>query len=452
VHKRLQGLSVRKSLTLLIVLLPLSFLRISWAQTQNIDLSAQLEKLQDQDIQVRLAAVGELQKMGTGRSAAVLILVKVMQSNSDEFVRSLAASSLGYMAPDPDIVLPPLILALQKDPSEFVRQSAADSLGRLGSRAKAAIPALVVAIQVDTFHWARSSAAMALGQIGLDANEVVPVLMKVTIEDKDSNVRSQAARSTGRFGPKARMAVPNLIQAMQKDSDPEVRSAAAGAFGEIGPDARSAVPALISTLETDKNGEVRSEAARSLGGIGPEARTAVPALIRVMKQDPYQLGRESSTFALGKIGAAGGPEVVSTLIDIVQNEPDPELRLDALQSLGDMGSDAQTAIPVLLHVLHGDGSKREHLFALRAITAIAESLRQAGNVDSLSQLRKVPGALGASPESVDPEMNQLAARVQGVIDYWEVKQKIGNFKSLILWVHEHRWASYFSLRFALNFA
>ena len=72
---------------------------------------------------------------------AVPALIEAL-SDTDPYVRVLAARSLAYIGQDAEPAVPALIAALE-DPNEAVRQTAARALGQIGPEAADAVPALI---------------------------------------------------------------------------------------------------------------------------------------------------------------------------------------------------------------------------------------------------------------------------------------------------------------------
>jgi HEAT repeat protein len=136
-----------------------------------------------------------------------------------------------------------------------------------------------------------------------------------------------------------------LIKQLQS-GDNDARRAAARALGESGADAKTAVPALITALK-DRDTFVRRFSAQSLGVLGPDAQSAIRPLTAALN-DPKKEVRGAAVIALGKLGPSG----VETLIDVFRDErKDLEVRRQAVQSLGDLGSAAHSAVPALTELL-----------------------------------------------------------------------------------------------------
>jgi hypothetical protein len=99
------------------------------------------------------------------------------------------------------------------------------------------------------------------------------------------------------------------------------------------PDPKQRVPELVATLKSDKDSDKRSRAAEEL-------RT----------YDPAQF-----------------PEIIPALIDALQNDPKPGVRIDALQSLSRLRPVTQDAGEALEQALAKDSSMRVRLQARSAL-------------------------------------------------------------------------------------
>ncbi len=128
-------------------------------------LKAIMDSLEDNDANVRSAAVNVLSHIGTSKAADKII---PLLKDNDSAVRWEAADALGFFRTKKSV--PYLVTALN-DNEKLVRLNAADSLGCLGD--KRAISALVGLLK-DSDPLVRGYAACALGEIG--DKKVVPNL------------------------------------------------------------------------------------------------------------------------------------------------------------------------------------------------------------------------------------------------------------------------------------
>jgi HEAT repeat protein len=180
------------------------------------------------------------------------------------------------------------------------------------------------------------------------------------LRSPDFAVQTAAARALGTLGAES---MDDLLLALKKKNK-DVRLGVIGALAIIR-DPRSVAP-LIETLH-DTNSEVRWQAAFALGEIG-DARATGPLVTAL--RDPDKYVRYGSAFALAKLGwkpetaeerafyfvgmqewkalVAAGPAAVPALTGVLSDR-DPEVRQQAVETLGTIGSD--TAVPALMQGL-----------------------------------------------------------------------------------------------------
>jgi HEAT repeat protein len=135
-----------------------------------------------------------------------------------------------------------------------------------------------------------------------------------------------------------------------KSANPDERRAAAEALGKAGKDAKDAGPALIVALK-DNDTFVRTFAAQALGEIGAEPKIAVPALALVLRSNKEK--EEVLEAAAGALGAMGATAVKPLSDAAKATDLEPRVRRKAISSLGQIGTDAKAAVPVLTDVVKG---------------------------------------------------------------------------------------------------
>lgn len=311
--------------------------------------------------------------------------------------------------PDP---LPELLAALRytcadPDQQQKVRAGAAHDLGDLGLHN--AIPELVAAVETRGEYGLRIAAASALARIGGDGIAELARLL----EDREAPSRRQGERhrfidfgpatwfltrlgqagvmaaakllngrekmreagdatylwpivhALGEAGKAAAPAAGDLVRVLRHGSG-QLRRDAAHALGKIGPSDAQAVPALLLTLE-DEDKLVRAAAAEALGQVAVATDEAVPHLLHALA-DEYDAVRKNATKSLVAIGGTPDPAVVPAMIDLLR-DPFSEIAGQAVDSLGEIGAPARSAVAVLVALLR-DGSANEYVRA-RACTALA---------------------------------------------------------------------------------
>jgi HEAT repeat protein len=246
------------------------------------------------------------------------------------------------------------------DPSPEVRGAAIQAVAILApgqeSRYARVLPGLLTALRDPItrssnldFFWAQQNG------LGLDANDGT--------ENSAGKLQVAAIIALSNLGEVAADAVPDLIRAMGQD-DPLVRSFALQAIGAIGPKAAAAVPPLISMLESGSSSRGRRQepesaagiyspqqfqvrAAMVLGQIGLRARAAIPALVRALRSRHSEIA-SSAIGALGEIGKECS-EVIPVLEKLMTGDMNPNL---AEQAAGNLAGIGEAAFPALQGALH----------------------------------------------------------------------------------------------------
>jgi HEAT repeat protein len=317
-------------LVLLIVVLVVSFLMrldIGRSHVPGTDLSylqagaipGHLEALKSHDASAQKKAATILWQMGPEAKEATPTLL-VVALDPEPGVRAAAVKALGRTAQGTQDAIPTLISSLKDDNAE-VRAAAANSL-------------------TETWRWMLPSRGPAQVQ--------APLRDEKTGQAKQRAPSSSPERASGRLGPPyialAQKAIPVLTVALQ-DQDDHVCAHAAEALAETGPLAEPAVPELVKVLQRpDSN--ARLQATLALHNIGPGAKAAVPVLVEKLRGDEADGVRVNAAAALGAIRAQ--PEtVIPALVDTFLNDKHPDAQRCAMMSIGQFGSDAKLAIPLL---------------------------------------------------------------------------------------------------------
>ena len=179
-----------------------------------------------------------------------------------------------------------------------------------------------------------------------------------------------------------------------------VRQNAAFLLEAMGPVAAPAIPELVRALSgTDT--AVATRAAATLGAIGPPARGAIPALFNALRA-----GNSFAGSALAEIDPEN-PDLVSALIEIVQNPPpshNSQPAVEAAVALMKLGPKAVAAVPALRNMLSQTNGPTlpadPRLFAAWALQKIAPDQPDlAAEINAV--LHPPPGPL--------PDINQLLA-------------------------------------------
>ncbi|HEY7312022.1 MAG TPA: HEAT repeat domain-containing protein [Gemmataceae bacterium] len=179
----------------------------------------------------------------------------------------------------------------------------------------------------------------------------VPSLLSL-LEDDNRDIRLQAITALGDLAGEVRRVLPVLRAALREaalhDGDDAVRAEAIHALLRAGPQPATRVAALVDALHSEVD-VVRFHAAISLGDLGSEGRPAVAALIHTSLWDEDPAVRVEAAMALWKIDRKL-PLVLHVLVKALEDTNELICWI-AVERLGQLGSAARQAIPVLRQTL-----------------------------------------------------------------------------------------------------
>jgi HEAT repeat protein len=299
---------------------------------------ALIERLERPEFQLLVAAV--LEQMGPDAAPAVDSLTELLSSGDLELKRE-ALLALAAIGPDAKSSVPELLKIL-KDEKSPVRPAAAYALGRIGD--KRAVSALEEAVDSDNALLGLAS-IWALFQFDPEREDyiriAVPRLTDALAAERP-RIRREAATTLARIGVKAKEAVPALQKSL-KDEDPGVRMESLVALAEIGPGSQAAVDDIVAILQ-EEDPAFRPVACYALGRIGSAAKAAAPLLRRLVAgRDP--MTKTVAAWALVKIDP--NEKDIATAIPLLagalQRAPNPQMRVVAAETLGDIGGGSDAA-------------------------------------------------------------------------------------------------------------
>lgn len=143
---------------------------------------------------------------------------------------------------------------------------------------------------------------------------------------------------------------------------------AVAAFKVLGSKASNAVPELLKIYTRNKHEDVLVSVSDCLGYIGPAASPAIPALLRCANGSTEETSRYAAISALGEIGAQ--PEFVVPKLIPILSDADSFARCQSAVALGNFGSQAWTAIPLIIENLdreHDPWWRNKYFMALHEI-------------------------------------------------------------------------------------
>jgi len=264
-------------------------------------ISALAAAVGDEEREVRIAAIGELGRLGAQKARPEL---ERALAGSDEETASAAARALGQLGDR--AAVEPLIAALGRS-ERHVRREAADALARIGD--SSALPSLLRAVRTAAPD-RRATAIVALGGVVRHRPDATArELLLGYAEGNDAAAALAALDALGAMGDRA--AVPRLSRIVGSRFDDDVRQRALAALGDIGGD--EAMHTLVTMLAGDfGDPRVRAEAAWALGKQRRPSDAALAALTEALRASPPPV-RANAAAALYRLGRA--PDALVRLLD-----------------------------------------------------------------------------------------------------------------------------------------
>lgn len=338
------------------------------------------ELLKHAEPEVRLQVLIALGEIGPPSASAVPEILNALTNDELTGVRFAAAFALGTIGRGGEEVNHALVEAARTD-EPMLKMLSLWALARLNPEEER-----VVRYAADTIAagltsedpYLRSASARALADFKGHPDIVAPALIDA-LDDADPAVVGNALDALATLGP---VILDKLDDVLQQD---ELRHFVTRLIYRMGDRAASTVPALVEALKEEPENEddvrFRAELQLALAGIGPAAAPAVPELIKSLSSKERDV-RGTACYALGKIGdeaAAAVPELkrcveelgpddqlpfLWTLLKLQPNDrelgekavplltaaldsPDPLVRAEAADALGQLGESAKPALEAL---------------------------------------------------------------------------------------------------------
>jgi len=317
-----------------------------------------LRTLQDPRDSVHCEAAVSIGKMGPAAQEAVPLLIGSIEHPGDTppcFEEALA--SLAASLPS---VFPPTIELLSSGHVE-IRQKAAHVLGLAGVRSSDSITRLFDVLSRESDAKTRVWLSKAL-RLPYTPNADPMAVLEAALHDEEPAVRLQAALGVRQSAPRGLKTLP-LILRMLRDSDSLIRRLGLETLRRSG--LRS--PELmqkVAKAQRDLDSGVRCRAAETLIETGSTDRVSIPLLIGDLRKD-----EDTARCAEDVLGLAGmfDNDVMHSMMRLVQEDKDPDIRSRAARVLMQLGPKAREAIPVLLRAQKDQVPGAE--MALRSVRA-----------------------------------------------------------------------------------
>ncbi|MCH8149143.1 MAG: HEAT repeat domain-containing protein [Planctomycetes bacterium] len=378
-----------------------------------------------------------------------------------------AADALARIEPLPKSTLPFLIAALKHDKQN---SGAMQAIARFGKEAKDAVPLLVEAIPFNNKELRYYFAADAIEALGNIGPEVKSEAMALLIETMGHDILgNRAMRSLGNMGSGAQDAVPALVEAtgggkltrrltavhtlgkiakydeaaldalivLSKDEDQQIQIEAFWALANNEPELETArrktEAALIDAISLavrclrDEHGFARAKAANIVRALGPKASGTVAALIEALEEGGNSYVRTAVIKALGEMEPEG-KSAIPTLLAVVREDDDIDLRRLAIEAIQKMDSDTSgLVLQALIESLQSSRASHRAAAAqlLGSLQSPEDRIVQA-LIDSLADRRLVVRSCAAeSLGQIGPEAKAATLALQSVLkdEYQAVADK-----------------------------
>ena len=331
-----------------------------------------LEILESGDASLHLPTVYALGAIGATDAGPKL---EAIAADDAGFLGAIAAWGRARLDPDDAALRNAAIERLQGQlASEDVeeRSGAVSALATLAAVAdadtRAALAARFVSLLNDPHPSVGLGSGSALVGLGPDAVEV----LRGTLANP--GMRAAGLQLLAAIGPASAPALDDLTAVLQDASaDPEHRAEAAVALGAIGEKAAPAAALLAKQLDNVAQEPFPAYAAAyALGRIGPAAKEAARDTLHKYLESDDDLLATVAVWASLKVDPDDRSHFdrAIPLLRKALQRPDELARVEAAVALGDIGTAAASAVPILELVSEEDGSKDVRRAAAEALAKI----------------------------------------------------------------------------------
>lgn len=319
-----------------------------------------LRALQDPRESVLCEAAASIGKMGPAAEEAIpLFLNSIRRPAGTPPCFEEALASLAGSLPS---VLPP-VLELLSSGSPDVRYKAAHVLALAGVKTPGTVSSLFDTLSREQDLKVRTLLAKAL-QLSSTPEADLSAVLEAALQDESLPVRLEAARRVRQSAPRGSKSLPFILR-MLKDPEPAIRRLGLETLRRSGLKSTDLMR-RVAKAQRDPDAGVRCRASETLVEAGSTDRVSIALLITDLKGD-----EDTARCAEDVLGLAGlfDSDVVRSMIRLVQEEKDPDIRSRAARVLMHLGPRAREAIPALVHA-----QKDEVPGAAMALRAIRASL------------------------------------------------------------------------------
>lgn len=278
----------------------------------------------------------------------------------------LAAAAVSYLTAIEATGITTLLLPLVDSRDAPLSATAIRALGK--SKDPAAVEPLLAKLSSSSFPEGRKGELIsALGELG-DPRAVDPLLALAANADAEKFERLSAIEALGKLGDRKALAT---LQGLFGEDDALVRAYAAAALASLSPE--EALPSLLAGLR-DENVKVRLQCAKALGRPlnASQAASVLPILSWKAKNDPE---RQVRLEAVRSLGETGSPDAMRFLRELFADAGTAlDLRETALTALAQKG--LPESIATIQAVVEGEGAKDSKTLAM--VAKVLASTKGAG--------------------------------------------------------------------------
>lgn len=244
----------------------------------------------------------------------------------------------------------------QDNKNPLVRSSAILSLKDNLENSKSLIPIFKTAFN-DVNPTVRTSAAISLANHSGMSSDVLAVI-KNGLKDDDSFIRIFSAGTLIQKGIETTSLAPVIVDGL-KDENSTIRFTSVNLLSRITKENPQVVSEIIKVINNEQDAAVRYTAIDNISNMTKQQKVAaVPALVKAVEDKNEHL-RVIAIRTLGNIGSDAKAVQPELLVILRNKQESDEIRGAAAQALGQMGKYGQSAIPVLVSILKDKQSSKK---------------------------------------------------------------------------------------------
>lgn len=342
--------------------------------------------------------------------AATDTLIALANTLPDEDARREAVEGLAQK-PEPGALAAAFRIA-ESDNDTDMRREAVETLGEFPNRA--GVPRLMELIRTSPSADVRSEAAETIGEAAT-TDDALRILGQVAREDHDSDVQREAVETLGEVDdPRASALLRELAQTSPVS---DVRQEAVETLAESAPGPETT--ALLTRLaREDRNEDVQHEAIESLAEIGDSA--SLGFIAEVAKTHPSADLRRKAIETLGE--SLEPQESLRQLREISRTDRDPDVQRQAVETMGELP--AELAVPALIDIARNHSNLEVRVEAIQTLgdqqgsdPRVLETLKEIARSDAPEEVvNEAVEALGEMNSSEASDLVIEVARGRGPKD------------------------------------